>query len=344
MRKAIRAMAGVLAGVLLLGSMAGCGRKNITVADYPTTTVATLGDVKVTLEEANYQAKMAQYESEYYYSMFGMDIKDMWAQSMGSSTMAVYTKTNVMQTIAQTKILCKKAGELGITLTDAEKEKTAEVAKQWREGLYPEVEAVAPVSDELLNQMAEENALAVKAYAEAIKDVDTNVADEDARQRTILYYQVKENDDVDADAAKKQAEDLLAEVKAGTLPSSETADGVDNLVYNTVSFGEGDYNNKLEELALTLKTEESGSIYDEAGSWYVVYCKDDFDKEATDKKKESIIADRKTALFEEVYAEWVKAMPEFKVDENVWSVVKLEKNLYVPQAAPETEAAEEETK
>ena len=123
------------------------------------------------------------------------------------------------------------------------------------------------------------------------------------------------------------------------------ADENENASCVTNTYGAGDFDNAVGDLGMTLKTGEIGSTYDSGYGWYIVYCVTDFDEEATENEKPSIVEQRKSELFQTVYAEWLGDMPDFKVDEKVWAVVTFDKTLFeVPETtAAETETAAEET-
>lgn len=337
MNKITRKLALVFAALLLVGALSGCGRTKVSLETYPTTVVATFGDTKIYLDEANYKARADQYTNEMYYSMYGYSLTDMWKSDLGTGmTLEDYVKTSTMTAIYQTYVLKAKAEELGLTLDDADKAKIESTVTAAMEGVDSSVLDATNITAERLTEIVTDNALAMKAYEYAVKDVDTEVSDEEAAQRTIKYILVKDGGE-DAEAAAAKAEELKGKVEAGE-DMSALAEGDDNCMYSTATYGEGDYDNTLGNLGLTLKTGETGMAYDEGYGWYIVYCETDFDEEATQNEKPSIVQKRKDEAFQAVYAEWVKEMPAFKVDEKIWSQITFDKNLYV---APETTAAEE---
>lgn len=348
MNRLKRGLAIALAAVTVLGA-AGCGSKKISFDDYATTVVATLGDTNIYLDEANFQARLSQYSSEMYYSLNGYSIDEMWEKDLGSSmgmesgtTLAAYTKQNIMRGIGQTYILKAKAEELGLTLDEDEQKKVdaavADIMGQL-DGSEELKAAVGNISEDRIKEFVTNNALAMKAYEYAVKDVDTEVSDEEAAQRTISYIRVTDGDD--ADAAKTLAEELQAKVEAGE-DMSALADQYDNCTFVTNTYGEGDFNNTVGNYGMELKTGEIGSVYEEGYGWYVVRCDTDFDEEATEKEKPTIVEKRKTEQFQTTYKEWAAALPEFKVKEKVWDVINFDKSLYVVEttAADETSAAE----
>ncbi|MCI8505340.1 MAG: hypothetical protein HFI67_04035 [Lachnospiraceae bacterium] len=352
MNRMMRRLVSAAAAVLLLGTAAGCGRTRVTLEKYPDTVVATLGDTKIYLDEANYMARASQYSNEFAYTMYGMDPTDMWQSDLGTgTTMEAYAKQSVMAGIGQTYVLKAKAEALGLTLSEDELKKVDEAVSQTMETMDEAVKDATNITEERLKEFITANALAMKAYQEAIKDVDTEVSDEEAAQRIIRYILVKDGED--AEAAKTQAEEIKARVEAGENSEeamTAIAEESENVSYMNYTFGEGDLDNELGTLGMSLATGETGSVHQEGYGWYVVYCVTEFDQEATDKEKPNVVAKRQSEHFQTVYAEWVKELPSFKVDEKVWSQITFDTNLYkAPEAtaqetmAPETESAVETT-
>ena len=342
MKKITRRLAALCAVLLMVGALAGCGRTRVTLEKYPDTVVATLGDQKVYLDEANFFAMTSQYTTELYYTMYGMDITDMWSADIGTgATMEDYTKESVMKGICQTYVLKAKAEELGLSLDDSDLAKVEEAVSQTMEQMDETVKEATNITEERLREIVTTNALAMKAYQYAVKDVDTEVSDEEAAQRTIRYILVKDGED--AEAAKTLAEEIKGRVEAGENSEEAMqaiADENENASYVTNTYGAGDFDNAVGDLGMTLKTGEIGSTYDSGYGWYIVYCVTDFDEEATENEKPSIVEQRKSELFQTVYAEWLGDMPDFKVDEKVWAVVTFDKTMF---EVPETTAAEMET-
>ena len=337
MNKIMRMLVSASACMLAVLSLAGCGRTKVTLEKYPTTVAATFGDTKIYLDEANYLARSDQYVSEMYYIMYGYDVSDMWQSDLGTGkTMEEYTKTSTMASIYQTYVLKAKAEELGLTLDEDETAKVEETVKSTMDNMDEAVMEVTNITEDRIRDIVTNNALAMKAYEYAVKDVDTEVSDEEAAQRTISYILVKDGED--AEAAKALAEELKGKVEAGE--DMETLAEENECTFMNPTYGEGDYDNTIGDYGLTLKTGEIGSVYEEGFGWYVVRCDTDFDKEATENEKPAIVEKRKDEAFQSVYAEWLKDMPKFKVDEKVWSQVTFDKILY---EAPETTAADEET-
>ena len=342
MKNLKRGLAAALAAFSAMG-LAACGSVRVALEDYPTTVVATFGDTDIYLDEANFQARTSQYTNELYYGeRYGTSVDpSLWTMDVGTGeTLEDYTKESVMKAIHQTYVLKAKAEELGLTLDEDEQALVDATVDSTMEGIAEVMPDVVNLSEERAKEIITNNALAVKAYEYAIKDVDTVVTDEEAAQRTIRYILVRDGEDA------AEAEELAAKIKeqvAGGENSEEAMEAIadedsERYLYVTNTFGEGDFDNELGDLGMSLSTGETDMVYQDGYGWYVVYCVTDFDEEATEEEKPVIVSERRTEAFEAVYADWEAAAPEFKVNEKVWAVVTFDEVIY---EAPETTAESE---
>ncbi len=345
MSKLKRGLAAMLAGLAVTG-LAACGSAKVALEDYPTTVVATFGDTNIYLDEANFQARTSQYTNEVYYNSYygGEMAATMWTADTGTGeTLEEYTKENVMRAIHQTYVLKAKAEELGLTLDEDEQALVDATVESTMEGIADVMPDVVNLSEERAREIVTNNALAIKAYEYAIKDVDTSVTDEEAAQRSIRYILVRDGDDA------AEAETLAQEVRdrvAGGENTEEAMQAIaeedsDRYLYVANTFGKGDFENTLGDLGMSLATGETGMAYEDGYGWYVVYCVTDFDEEATEEEKPNIVSERRTEAFQAVYADWEAEAPEFKVNEKIWAVVTFDEPIYETEAS--TESGEETT-
>ena len=356
MSKRLRLLVLLLAAVMAMESVMGCGSSAIELEDYADTVVATLGDYKIYLDEANYYARVDQYSTEYYYSYYGYDIDGLWETEISSSlgTYEDYSKENVMAIIYQTYVLYAKAEELGLELSDAEIALIEEAVEDTMEAIPEIMVQVTLITSDRLYEIMYVNAMAMKAYQYAIADVDTEVTDDEAAQRTIDYISIVVDDDDDED----EDDDLMTEeelayylydlIDAGEEMSDELIEDYEDdysIYYYSLTYGEDDYTSTLAETGLEMETDEYCVVYDEDNDyWYVIYCVTDFDEEATEEEKEEIIEEREDELFEEVYAEWVKDAGNFKVKEKIWALVTYDEQVYGVEVEDDDEdETEEET-
>lgn len=368
MRKRINTtLALLLALAMCLGTFAGCSR-TISAEDYATTAVATFGDEKIYLDEANFLAKREQYLMETYYS-FLTGSMDFWSYDIGNgTTIEDSTKQSVMSSIFQTRLLCSLAEEYGVSLSAEDEQKVQETIAELKSSTPEEALAeMGATDDELLTRIYTQNALANRVWEYLVKDIDTNVDREENRQISVHYLnfdrtEAEDEDEEESTAAadgetesaeetpyeeteeyaqmEEMAQQIIEDLESGVSMSDEVTalkeDSTITAKSSSETFGRTDHDNAYGETAWSLKTGEYGYTYVEEDGWYVIYCDTDNDEEATDEAVEKILQTRRDEMFNEKYAELLESAPKFKVDEDVWAEIDFSKNIYVlPEVSTE---------
>lgn len=363
--KLTRMVAILLALVMVIGVMSGCGNSggkgektsngNKVLFSYDGT--------DVTLKKAWIYGKMtaAQYES-YYTSYFG---ENFWTMDMGTddegnaTTFEDYVKEQVVTQIKQVIVLNNKAEEVECSLTDEDKEQCAEYAKAFAEDESGKaILAECGATEEDMQEIYEENALASKVQEYMIKDTDTNVSDDEARKTTIsrvVFATTKTDDDgntVDmTDDEKAQvlatAQAAQEELKAGkSIADIAEAQEYTN-IDETFAAGESEEGEAFEKMLAGMKDGDITQEVQECENGYVIAQLTAYtDADATAENKETIIAERQQEKFKEVYDEWTKDLEaewSYKedVDQELWAELVLRsEDSTATEAAEETTAAE----
>lgn len=346
-----RIAAAALVCLMAFGCLAGCSQK---ASEQSKTLLFTYDGREVYLDEAWVYAKIAQstYESAYA-SMFGAE---MWTMQVSTDeagnpvNFQDMVKGSVISQVKQIIILMNKAEELGVTLTSEEKAKAKEAAELFC--MKAEGKAIlkeAGATEKTIVKIYEENALASKVQKEAVKDVDKNVSDEEARQTTVykLVFPVTKTDEeknetvdmTDAEKAEqlKKAQDAFAQIQGGTsIEDLAKTLGLDTTAKETYGAGKSKGGEDFEKVMAALKDGEMASEVLTTKEGYVVAKLVAYtDAEATAQEKEYIISDREYELFKKVYEEWSKPLEDawnFEKDVNAeaWAQVKFaeEKHLH----------------
>lgn len=363
--KLTRMVAILLALVMVIGVMSGCGNSggkgektsngNKVLFSYDGT--------DVTLKKAWIYGKMtaAQYES-YYTSYFG---ENFWTMDMGTddegnaTTFEDYVKEQVVTQIKQVIVLNNKAEEVECSLTDEDKEQCAEYAKAFAEDESGKaILAECGATEEDMQEIYEENALASKVQEYMIKDTDTNVSDDEARKTTIsrvVFATTKTDDDgntVDmTDDEKAQvlatAQAAQEELKAGkSIADIAEAQEYTN-IDETFAAGESEEGEAFEKMLAGMKDGDITQEVQECDNGYVIAQLTAYtDADATAENKETIIAEKQQEKFKEVYDEWTKDLEaewSYKedVDQELWAELVLRsEDSTATEAAEETTAAE----
>ena len=192
---------------------------------------------------------------------------------------------------------------------------------------------------ELLRLMAIKN----KERAEIIKNADTSIDEEEIKQATFQYVEIKASDYDNPEEkesaiwAKMEEEDDDERYKFEYASSAEGFTAKD--VSFTVSNPEYDlYGEELVKQAEKLKDGEHASYTDEDGNITLVYMKESDDFMATDDKREEIISDREQSLFQEVIDSFEADMP-MAVNEEAWASIEVNEDArYDEKIIVETES------
>lgn len=332
-----RLVAAALGLILAVGTMTGCGTSGGQgeVTKNGNKTLFTYDGVDVSLKKAWIYAKMtaAQYEASYS-TYFG---EDFWSMDMGTdeegntTTFEEYAKEQIVARIKQIIVLNNHAEEAGASLSEEEEEQCAEYAAAFAEDESgAKILAECGATEEDMTEIYEENALASKVQEYMIKDTDTNVSDDEARETTItrvVFATTTTDDDgntVDMSAEEKAqvlatAQSALAKLQAGT----DIADIAEEQGYTntseTFAAGESEEGEAFEQLLATMNDGDITQEVQECDNGYVIARLDAYtDAEATQSNRESIISERQQTKFSEVYDGWTKDLEaEWNYDEDV---------------------------
>ena len=176
-----------------------------------------------------------------------------------------------------------------------------------------------------------------------VADVDTNVTDDEAAQKTIQYVVFSTADTTDADgnsvaltddekaALLENAKKVRDAVAGGKTLEDAVKEVDDSKTVSTASYGDNDESYTLDESIRTaadkLKDEEVADevVTNDAG-YYVIQMQSTYDADATASKKERIINERKSDKFSEVYDAWESAA-DYTEDSNLLKQITFN-NIY----------------
>ena len=334
--------AAVLALVLALGMLTGC---NGGTSEQSQTKLFTYDGTDVYLDEAWVYAEMSKTMYETYYgAYYGEDFWTMEVSQDEDGNMQTFedvSKQGVITQIKQVKILVNDAEELGVSLTAEEKAAAKETAETFcKKADGKAILKTTGASKNTIIKIYEENALASKVQKEMVKDVDTNVTEDEAR-RTSVYKLVFKTTTTDSESGEtvemskeekaeqlKKAEEALANVKGGTdiAELAETL-GLTSDAEETYAAGESLAGEDFEKAMKELKDGEiADKVFETEDAYVVAKLVAYTDEEATAQAKEDIIMNREYQLYQEKYEELVKDLDaawvmEEEVDQEAWAKV-----------------------
>lgn len=276
---------------------------------------------KIYMNEAWIYAKtiQSQYEAWYGSSVWDYQVSDENGQK---TTMEEVTKKDMITQIKMTKVLSNKAKQDGITLSAEERKKIQDNAKSFMDSVSGDEIEKTGITEEILIQVYEENALADKVYDQIKKEANITISDEECRQyktynllfETFDYNengQRSEYNNKKKAEQKKKAEEAYKRIQAG-----ETDLEVLATEYSATRSSEytcGDDGNTAQiyiDTIKTMKKDEISPIVESELGYHIIKMLDPNDKEAMEQKRKILLEEAESDYFHEKYAEMTKEMEE----------------------------------
>lgn len=270
--------------ILLLSMLAGCGKKEPEKVSGETGTVVfQYGDNIVTKGEVYIYICTVRDRYELQYG------EDVWQLSLPDDngndiSMVDLTRQEVVEEIVNVKTLAAHAGELDVSLSDAQIAEIESDAGEFYKGLTDDDKSQMELTEDKVVQVMSENALADAVEAKILEDNPVEISDEQARMTTFydMYfecYTIDENgavipyssedrqkqyenalqacstlatasidEDADAENIEKLAEYYkLSQAKEQTLASADILETYGEDIYNMLySMKNGDYSTVIE--------------------------------------------------------------------------------------------------
>lgn len=341
-------------GVLLAVMLAAASIMGCASSAEDTDVIMTVNGEEVSYGVVNFYATyFAAYYESYYSSYLG---EDMWITEVDDygTTYEDEIKDGILETMQEVVVVRQHAEELGVALTD---EETAEIQAA-AEAFY------ADNSDEIRNQVSGsvENIVEVLTLFEIdqkcndviVLDVDTEVSDEEAAQKKASYvYSFLTTTDEDGNSVDMTDDEIAAlQVELEELIEGAKADGdlytyAEALGYSVLETTFDDDTSSLNtDLLAGLVELEEGEFSDVIMSdsvYYVAQLTSEFDQDATDAMKETIISEREATLFTETVAAWVEEI-DIVVNESLWKQINftdVQYTMYYEDTSETTETTTE---
>lgn len=342
--KKMRIPALLLCGALAVSMFSGCG-KNID----KTAVVATAGEKEVTLGLANFAARFqqAQYD-DFYVAYMGQDV---WRTDMygNGQTMEDTMKANVLESLHAMYALEANMADYGVEITEDEKAAIAETAEKFISSNSKEAIDALGATNEIVEEYLTLLTVQAKMYDEIIKDVDTNVSDEEANTSAYSYVYISKSSYTDAEGNTVSYTDEELELLAKTVEELEKDAKADSLetaaetLGYTVSTGTYNADSSVNEevgAALAAMKDEEIQVVELDNAYYVLRMDAVVDEDATAANREAIISQRESDLYIEVVKAYQEAVT-WTVDEKLWEKVSFD-NLFTTYL-PSTETVEDTT-
>ena len=286
-----------------------------------------IGNTQVDYREGMVYLDAVQQDYEQYYG------SDIWKYAIDAqgNTMGEVIKQQTLEQIIYIKVVCQKASELGIVLSEEELQTVDIQTADYMAKLKESDLLLHGVNADIVRRIYSDNLLARKTFEVTTLNVDTDIPDEEAAQHRFQTIAIR-NFKIDASGNRISYEgEELTELKARVEKLRELALTSDNFYKlasaNTeestmleVTGGKGDFPASYESEVLALGTGEVSEVIETTDYYYIFYCVTEFDIDATHEKKEEIIANRQEEEFRTRYQEW-REMTHIEVNEEVWEAL-----------------------
>lgn len=347
----------VLAGVTMASvTLTGCGNKIDADA-----VVATLDGADITLGLANF---MAQYQAvtydSYYMSMAG---EDMWSSDLygDGSTLTDDVKSNVIDTIETNYLLEEHMEDYNVEITDDDLATINTAAEQFMSDNSDDAIATMGATKENVAEMLRLDLIQTKMKAAIEAEVDTEVSDEEAAQRTFSYIKISTDgytDDDDnyveyTDDEVAALADTAAEVASAAATDFDAAAETYGYDVSTYSYGSDESSSDDDDTSTDSSSMDtavitaadalsegqvSPLITTEDAGYYIIRLDSEFDEDATATKKEEIVSTRQLDHYTEI-TDGYKTDAEWTLNDDVWEAVNFDQ-LYSIISNENTETEE----
>ena len=163
----------------------GANTKIVLTTGFAEDEVFRIGDSSCSVPEVMVYLTNMQNQ---YESIYGEKI---WERKIGEETLQKKVKDVVLARLAQIKTMNLLAQERGITLDEAEEADVKKAAQEYVASLNETERNAMGVSEEVVEQLYREYALANKVYGEIIEGTNPEISDDEARTVTVSQIFIK---------------------------------------------------------------------------------------------------------------------------------------------------------
>ncbi len=210
----------VIAAAMCAGALSGCSKKTEAVAAF------TLNGEKVDGDFTNFVLRYEQSTVDDIYAYYAeMMQQDVWSmddgQGMGITTWDNF-KAQIGETIEKLLLAEAHASDYGVELTDDEKKEITETASAFLAANDEETLASMSATQETVERYLTLMKIQNKVELGMVADVDTNVSDEEAAQRTVSYIQYTPSTEAQTEAVTEAAADQTEAEISAVMTEAET--------------------------------------------------------------------------------------------------------------------------
>ena len=312
---------------LAISLLSGCGRAQVVLTTgFKQDEVFIVGSESCSLPELMIYITNIQ---KTYENVFGEEIRNVTSDGV---TFEESIKNTALAQLAQIKTMYQMAVDRGLTLDPEHQNAVRQAAMEYYSSLSEaEIEELG-VTEDLIEHMYYQMALAQVAYDEIIKDISPEISDDEARyvKVRIIYMRTtyKNGDslipfmDEDYDRVYKTLQSVREGILDGSLDFETEAMRYNEAGESVLSFGKGTMDIAVEEEAFSLASGEVSDIVGTADGLYLMQCILPIDRTRTDENKVLITRKLRDEAFESVYDEFVGSLIR-NLNSELWKTVTL---------------------
>ena len=332
----IRRALPLFAILIMILMMTGC-KDNIeeegVTTDFLEDTVVTVGTERVSLAEWYLYALPKVSAAT---TMYG---KNIWKYKISDDegTMADAVRSDILNQIIYVKIVCSRAGQLGISLNEDELTDIETETLNYMDMLSEKQKKDYGITEDVVRRVYCDNLLAMKVYENLTLNIDTDIPDEEVRHMVIEYICANKTYENGDNGTERFSQEELTEMKdvietlyrtAVSTPEIEKLSQLENEKYAAIELI-SDYEGLKEkfpaELARRVFEMREGEIigpFDTEDAYFIFDCVSRNDEESTNKAKIGIIEHRQRELFEQEYRKWEEEIIT-KINYSVWDKIEI---------------------
>lgn len=314
--------------VLCLSVLSGCTKTSLS-AQGPG--VMTFNDQKITYGEVYIYAETVidEYKKTYGDEVFSMKVKDSDGEERPLSEIA---KEDVIEDIIRVKVLCSKAADYEVEMTNEERQEALDQAGVFWSNLTDAEIEETKITEDLVQKVITENVIADRVYQEVTKNFSVEISDENARETTFydIYFSCY-SDNGDGSVTKFSDEETEQQFNLASEAYNKLIDGGSTFEQVTNEYGLSNssiYTLTPDEIKEIYGADVAEMLYDLSDGTYSLVTETEYgyhifymqaltDREATDRRKAEIEEQEKEEFFEDKYESWLRKMGGFSYEKDV---------------------------
>ncbi len=251
---------------------------------------------------------------------------EIWAVQLDGVTFEENIKESLKDFLARMTCMKLMAEENQITLSTEEKQQMQNCTDTYWSQLTEEEKAALGTDKEEIQELFTSYYYYNKLMEVLTSDLETEISDNDARIMQAEYLYVAKNGKNQTSAMQK----ILKKAKK-TDDFLEVAETYSEKSEYTISIARGQLPEEIEEAVFALADQEISEVLEAEDGYYIVYCLEDYDREATAKHKEELINARKEEHFTQQYDAFVKNLTA-QFHDSAWEKLSLEELVTLSEA------------